>query len=165
MVFSNTKKGQMVSVYPIRALGNDWEHLIIKRATVSYNWQCVTGGVKTPEKPIDGAYRELFEETGYKASQMIPYTYSEDFLVDDESSGNHDPDLLAKILREVDIIVFIAIITDSKDPFLSPKEHTDWKWCSFNQTYQLVDWAVEKKGHRIIRDFILQPNFPEKFLK
>ncbi|MFV2015079.1 MAG: NUDIX domain-containing protein, partial [Candidatus Heimdallarchaeota archaeon] len=60
-----TKK-QMISVYPIRYIGGRWEHLIIKRATLSYNWQCMTGGVESDESPLEAAYRELFEETAYR---------------------------------------------------------------------------------------------------
>lgn len=159
MATPTPSKHKMVSVYPIRALGNDWEHLIIKRAKLSYNWQCVTGGVEKSEKPLEADHRELFEETGYKAIKMIPFVYSKDYLIDDEAEGKHDPDLFAKILQEIDIIVFIAILTDLKDPVLNPKEHTDWKWCTFENTYQLVDWAIEKKQHKIIRKFILEYKF------
>lgn len=145
----------MVAVYPIRRVGDNWEHLIIKRATVSYNWQCVTGKVENNEEPLDGAHRELFEETGYKTSKMTPYYYTDDFLVDNEKTGKHDAKFLQEVVNNIEIFVYIAIITDPKDPILDPREHTDWKWCSFETAFLMVDWAVEKKGHRIIRDFIM----------
>ncbi|MHA1235543.1 MAG: NUDIX domain-containing protein [Promethearchaeota archaeon] len=67
---------EMVNVYPIRYKNSNLEFLMIKRATVAYNWQCVSGSVgdtmEEPdhlkgESPLECAKRELFEETRYIA--------------------------------------------------------------------------------------------------
>ena len=90
---------------------------------------------------------------------MIPFITHAYYFIDYEQPGKHDEELIRYILEESEINVFIAIIKDTKDPVLSPEEHTNWKWCDFKTAYEMVDWAVEKKQHRLIHEFISQLDF------
>ncbi|MHA2249281.1 MAG: NUDIX domain-containing protein, partial [Candidatus Kariarchaeaceae archaeon] len=147
-------KQQMISVYPIRYVSGRWEHLIIKRATVSYNWQCVTGGVERDESPLEAAHRELFEETAYRTKTLIPFTYDENFFIDDEPYGEHDDKLLEEFLKTIENIIYIAVIEEHQEPVLDPKEHTDWLWCNYQTAYEKILWAIEKKQFRLIFESI-----------
>jgi 8-oxo-dGTP pyrophosphatase MutT (NUDIX family) len=154
---------EMVNVYPIRYRDGNLEYLMIKRATVSYNWQCVSGSVghtmgatdhPKDESPLECAKRELFEETGYTPVLMVPFDPPQGFFNEDEAEGEIAPPELLKVVKEITFYIFIARIDQLQDPVLNPTEHTAWKWCNFETAYNIIQWAVEKKALRIINDFL-----------
>ena len=49
----NMKQKEMVNVYPVRYKDRNLEFLMIKRATLSYNWQCVSGSVGDTMEALD----------------------------------------------------------------------------------------------------------------
>ncbi|MHA2227172.1 MAG: NUDIX domain-containing protein [Candidatus Hodarchaeales archaeon] len=141
----------MVNVYPIRYKYSDIEFLMIKRATLSYNWQCVSGSVEKRESPLECAKRELFEETGYIPALILPLNIPHElFTENEEDEGEKSPPQLQEKLKEITIYNFIARIDQPQDPVLNPAEHTDWKWCSFEIAYKIIKWAVEKKLLRFV---------------
>jgi 8-oxo-dGTP pyrophosphatase MutT (NUDIX family) len=166
MRISDMVKKELISVQPIRYNGNKLEFLLIKRATPGYNWQCVTGSVGQSmgaldhpknETPLECAKRELYEETGYNAAQIIPFQAPPEYYEEgDEEVGERIPIELEDILKEIAGYDFIALINQSKDPVLNPEEHTDWKWCDYDTGYNLILYSIEKKGFRHIRQYLLK---------
>ena len=163
----------MVNVYPIRYKKNAIEYLIIKRATLSYNWQCVSGSVGDTmgaldhpkgETPLQCGKRELFEETGYIPAQIISVKVPKELYIETKSDdGKISPSHLQELLKEIKLYNFIARIDQTKDPILNPAEHTDWKWCDYETAYELIMWAVEKKLLRFMNDFLSKSPLKKKY--
>lgn len=156
---------EMVAVYPIRYKDSNLEFLMIKRATLSYNWQCVTssvggtmGALDHPkgESPLECAKRELFEETGYIPTLILPFNIPQELYTEnEENEGEKSPPHLRELIKEIKFHNFIARIDQPQDPVLNPAEHTDWKWCSYETAYKLIMWAVEKKLLRCVYDHLV----------
>ena len=156
----------MVNIYPIRYKNSNLEFLMIKRATLSYNWQCVSGSVGDTmgaldhpkgESPLECAKRELFEETGYNPAFILPFNIPRELYTEnEEDEGDQSPPHLQELVKEITFFNFIARIDQSQDPVLNPAEHTDWKWCSFEIAYKIIKWAVEKKLLACAYDYIIK---------
>lgn len=155
----------MVNVYPIRYRDDKLEFLMIKRATLSYNWQCVSGSVGNTmgardhpkgESPFESAKRELFEETGYIPDLLLPLNIPLELYTEHEDDeGEKTPPHLQEELKEIQFHSFIALIDQRQDPVLNPAEHTDWKWCSYEIAYNIIKWAIEKKLLRFVHNHII----------
>ena len=156
----------MVNVYPIRYKNSNIEFLMIKRATLSYNWQCVSGSVGDTmgahdhpkgESPIECAKRELLEETGYIPAQLLLLNIPHELFTENEKDeGDKCPPQLLGELKGITFYNYIARIDQHQDPVLNPTEHTDWKWCSFEVAYGIIKWAMEKKLLKFVHHYLIR---------
>ncbi len=131
-----------VLVYPVRYKDDKWEYLLLRRIEVRGGfWQGVTGATERGEKLIDGAKRELLEETSFVPN----FIFHTDFSYTIQLDENHAEDYLPGT-KEILEYVFIARIDHTDNPTLDPLEHNDWKWCSFDEALDLLLWETNKEA-------------------
>ena len=157
------RKKAMIAVFPIRYRNNNLEFLLIKRATLSYNWQWVTGSIEKGENSLEGAKRELMEETGYNPALIIPFTIPLEFYTNPEEADlilwketGQKIRKLQKIIKRQIIYHFLVRIDELQDPVLNPTEHTDWKWCGYETAFKIILWIGEKKILKYTHNYLIE---------
>jgi len=94
-------------------------------------WQCVTGGLEGDEKVVDGALRELEEETGI-LSEHLEALYGLDQV--NLFYADHVDALMAEA-------VFAAHVRTNVEPTLS-HEHDAFRWVSPDEAREAVVWPA-----------------------
>ena len=110
-------------------------------------WQCVTGGLEGDEKVVDGALRELEEETGITAAN-IETLYGLDQV--NLFHAEHVDALMAEA-------VFAAHVRYGVEPRLS-HEHDDARWLSPDEARQMVVWPAYRTAIEQIESLVANPH-------
>jgi 8-oxo-dGTP pyrophosphatase MutT (NUDIX family) len=124
----------LVGCWIFRETPGGLEILLIRRAPDRIYpgiWQCVTGGLEGDERVVDGALREVAEETGIDAAH-IEVLYGLDQV--NTFLAEHVDSLLAEA-------VFAAHIRAGVEPVLSA-EHDDLRWVSPAEAREIVVWPA-----------------------
>lgn len=139
-----------VLVYPVRYINDKWEFLLLKRIESRGGfWQGVTGHPERGEKNIDGAKRELLEETAYLPNFIFETDFSYTIKVDEKYK-----EIYPEGTEEIPEFVFIARINQEDDPAIDPNEHNEWKWCSYEEALELLSWEDNKKALTYCYNFL-----------
>jgi 8-oxo-dGTP pyrophosphatase MutT (NUDIX family) len=110
-------------------------------------WQGVTGALEGDEKVVDGALRELEEETGITSTD-IETLYGLDQV--NLFHAEHVDALLAEA-------VFAAHVRLRVEPRLSD-EHDDARWVSPNQAREMVVWPAYRTAIEQIEWLVANPH-------
>ncbi|GAH11223.1 unnamed protein product [marine sediment metagenome] len=81
-------------------------------------WQGVTGAPEKGETNLEGAKRELFEETGYSPANIIQTDIS--YIIPMEDRWK---DIYPEGTKEIPEYLFIAVIEHPGPPKIDPIEH------------------------------------------
>ena len=114
------------------------EILLIRRAAGRLYpglWQCVTGKLEAAERIVDGALREVAEETGLGPSDF------EAFMETDIVNWFHAADLDTLLCEAV----FAARIKPNAEVVISD-EHDTFQWLSPNAARELVTWPAYQRA-------------------
>ncbi len=131
-----------VLVYPVRFKEEKWEFLLLKRTEERGGfWQGVTGHPEQKEKIIDGAKRELLEETSFIPSFIFQTVFSYTIKLDEKDKAMYPPGT-----DELTEYVFVARIDQEDEPTIDPYEHVEWKWCSFEEALETLLWEENKEA-------------------
>ena len=118
------------------------EYLLLKRLPERNGfWQPVTGGVEEGETRDEALRREVMEETGVKnIVAVIEGLYYFEFS---------DPNLNQEYVYGVEISLSEKIVLDQK-------EHSEYRWCSFQEALQLLHWKENKEALRKLNGALTQ---------
>ena len=124
-------------LYRLRADGAP-EILLTRRAPdrlFAGMWQCVTGRLEPGERIVDGALREVLEETGLARSDLETFTDT------DIVNWFHAGDLYTVLCEAV----FAARVRPGGRVTLS-NEHDDMRWVSVEEAKATVIWPAYERA-------------------
>jgi len=131
------------------------EILLIRRAPARMYaglWQCVTGKLEGGETILDGALREVAEETGLGRADL------EDLMDTDIVNWFHAGDLDTLLCEAV----FAARVRDESAITLSD-EHDDLRWLSPEEAKALVVWPAYERAIDFVGWVLANPGKTEAF--
>jgi dATP pyrophosphohydrolase len=130
-----------VLVYCFRRSAGGIEYLMLRR-TAKYGgfWQGITGAPEGDESLLEGAARELAEETRLSPTHLLQVDFSYSFPVEDQWKWAYHPDV-----KQINEYIFLAEISDDAGPVLS-FEHDLYEWAFFDRAMELLNWPNNRRA-------------------
>jgi dATP pyrophosphohydrolase len=104
-------------------------------------WQIVTGSIEKGETALQGALRELKEETGYAPQKFWIVPHVNTFFSVRHDTLNHT-------------VVFAAQVPPKTEPVLSD-EHYQFGWYTIDQAKALCVWPGQITVLQMVHDYIV----------
>ena len=148
-----------VCVFLFREGEGGREYLLLHRVPgAGAFWQGVTGAPEEGETLLQGAAREVLEETGFTPARICSVDFTYRFPVIDAWREAYGPDP-----DEVVEHVFLAEV-DGGDPTLS-WEHDAWGWHAPAEAARMLKWPSNVEALWLCEAFLTagprrEPNFP-----
>jgi dATP pyrophosphohydrolase len=141
----------MITVFVVRPAGSGHELLQLRRVPTSYmggTWQTVRGKIKPGETAIQGAVRELKEETGLSPREFYRLPSIESFYTPDDTIW-HCP-------------VFFALVAADAAVTLN-HEHDAHRWVAWSNVKNALMWPRERQliveiEREILHDGLAKPH-------
>jgi len=121
-----------------RKMGKGIEYLLLKTTSEREGfWQPVTGGLEEGETRVEALKREVSEETGIK--NIVRIAENVDYF---EYTDAH----FIKGFDHIEEYVFGVEVDPNERIVIDGKEHSEFKWCSFQEAMQLLKWEENKRA-------------------
>ncbi len=126
----------------------DMQVLLLERADRPGFWQSVTGSIEAGETPRDAAIREVMEETGLDASQVVDWHISNVYEIYPHWRHRYAPGVTQNIEH-----IFGLSLPAVVPVKLAPAEHLRYEWVDWREAAARVfSWtnvdAIRKLGER-----------------
>ena len=146
---------RQVLVYLFRR-GATLEFLLLKR-TEQWGgfWQGVSGAPEWEESDVEGAVREVLEETGFSVAgdiEAIDFRY--ELLRESDLDRDRWELLYGPGVESIPEEVYVAEVSLGAEPRIAPYEHDSFRWCSFDQALELLEWENNRNALVAARAFI-----------
>lgn len=141
---TNYRKGIFVVVYSI--IDKKINYFILKRKWHWKGWEFPKGGMEKNESELNSVKREVFEETGQKILQLKKFNVSGKY--------NYEKKLKDRPgYKGQTYTLFSAQIKKGKIQ-IDEKEHSTYKWVSFENAIKKLTWANQKKCLKIVNKYL-----------
>ena len=126
-----------------KKVNNSFEFLLLKRIPKKGEfWQPVTGGLEDGESLEETSIREIKEETGIEnIKQLIKDVHFYQFKEFNSLSKENKETGMTEYVFGVEVDVNTKVTIDKN---IYP-EHSEFKWCSFEEALELLKWDSNKK--------------------
>ena len=136
-----------VLVIPFRKYRDSFQFGVFKRLDADY-WQFIAGGAENTETLFEAAIRESFEEAGISSANIITLDTISSMPANIFSDWKQWPKGTF-IVKEFSFGIEVNV-----DNFILSSEHSDYRWCSFDEAIHLLKWDSNKTAlwelyHRI----------------
>lgn len=139
-----------VLVYPFRIINKQTQYLLLKRVKSRGEfWQGVTGAINKEETLQAAALRELYEETGLCCAGLMDIGCN--YLIQLDEKWKY---LYADDVNNIEEHVFAAYLEGEKDPVIDPREHNDWRWCTFDEAIELLKWEENIDALKNVKSYL-----------
>lgn len=135
---------KIIVVHVIWRQGDKVECLLIRQAkgALKGNWQMVAGKINEEETAVQGALRELREETGRSPDAFYCADFVETFFNPVVDSIFFAP-------------TFVAFLDEKEPIHLSLSEHDEYQWLPFEKALNLLEFSGQRMAlEHIEREFI-----------
>lgn len=139
----------LTATWLYRGSGPDLRFLLLRRAAGRFlpgMWQCVTGSLEPEERIVDGALREVHEETAL-VTVDLEALYDLDMV-----NSFHEPSHDAVLLE----VMFAARLRPGREPILSA-EHDACRWVPLGEAHELMAWPAYREALGRIADDLADP--------
>jgi dATP pyrophosphohydrolase len=120
-----------------RKINGEIQYLLLKRQKQGF-WQPVTGGMEEGEKRIEALKREVSKETGIKnVVRIIENVHYDEFWVFFKREARQH------LIKEY---VFGVEVSPNEKIVIDEKEHSEYRWCSFQDALNLLKWEENKEA-------------------
>jgi len=119
-----------------RKINGEMQYLLLKRIKEGF-WQPVTGGIEEGETKAEALEREVLEETGIKNIARI---------IEDVHYFEYSDSQFIKGYHFIKEYVFGVEVLPNEKIVLDGKEHSQFKWCSFQEALELLKWDENKEA-------------------
>jgi dATP pyrophosphohydrolase len=141
LALSAYRRPIQVLVYVVCWTDDGWRYLPLHRVPArGAFWQGVSGGVEWGETLLHAARREVLEKTGLHSRELHSADCSYTFDLQEEWKRFYAPRT-----REIAEHVFVAVVA-GQEPELSPEEHDDWRWCTYEEALGVLVWPENVKA-------------------
>lgn len=138
---------KFIDCYVFRRVENTIKFLLLYRnenELYPSTWQSIQGKIKHNEKAFEAAKRELFEETGIESKNFWNLDFQNSYYFPKTNEMYLFPVFVAEVEHEN---VQIS------------KEHSAFKWFSYEEAIENLIWRCQKKSIEIIyEEFFIHPN-------
>jgi dATP pyrophosphohydrolase len=107
---------------------SDWQVLLLERCSPEGFWQSVTGSLRDGESPGEAARRELAEETGFPARDLVDLGLIQRFSILPEWQHRYAPGVSENVEH-----AFAVRLACAEEPRLNPAEHLTFRWLAADE--------------------------------
>ncbi len=121
---------------------------LLKRKKHWKGWEFTKGKIESFETKRHAAKREVYEETGLKATKVKKLPYKGEYKYNKPLKDR--PGVVGQTFHLFAVEVEKPLDGKIK---VDPKEHNYGKWFSFKEAHKKLTWPNQRKALKIVNDF------------